>query len=105
MKMKIFLTYIFSSLAILGFMKDSKLDAAPTDLESKQITFFSQASQDRFVYTLLYLMNEKDSKGYFIDIGREHPTFRSNTYFFEKEFEWEDLQAVHQEPLHHVESH
>ena len=60
---------------------------------------YSQASQDRFVYLLLYQVLEKKDAGYYLEIGAGHPTITSNTYFFEKNFGWKgssiDISSEH----------
>ncbi len=53
--------------------------------------FHSQASQDAFVYTLLYDIEKKKDQGYYLDIGAAHPIIISNTYFFEKYFHWKGI--------------
>lgn len=63
--------------------------------------FNSQASQDEFVYTVLYdILNKKDC-GFYIDIGACHPIFTNNSYFFEEKMGWNgysiDISTEHQE--------
>lgn len=55
---------------------------ANSALKSK--TFYSQACQDAFVYTLLYDIEKKRDKGHYLEIGAAHPSRISNTYFLEK---------------------
>jgi hypothetical protein len=50
--------------------------------------YYSQASQDQFVHFLLYRLLDKKDAGYYLEIGASHPTFTSNTYFFEKNLGW-----------------
>ncbi len=57
-----------------------------TDLE--QLEFHSQASQDKFVYTLLYDLLDKQDPGYYLEIGASYPKLINNTYFFEKNLDW-----------------
>lgn len=49
---------------------------------------YSQASQDSFVYTLLYELLEKKDLGYYLDIGAYDPIVISNSYLFEEHFQW-----------------
>lgn len=50
--------------------------------------FYSQASQDRFVYTILYGLLGKQDRGYYLDIGAGDPINTNNSCFFEKELAW-----------------
>ncbi len=63
--------------------------------------FYSQASQDEFVYTILYDLLKKKDCGYYLDIGANHPISTNNSYFFEKNMEWNgisiDISAEHQQ--------
>ena len=61
--------------------------AAVSALQST--TFCSQASQDAFVYTLLYCVEKKTDKGCYLEIGAADPINTSNTYFLEKKLNWE----------------
>jgi hypothetical protein len=49
---------------------------------------YSQASQDRFVYLLLYQILDKQDAGYYLEIGAGPPAISNNTYFFEKKLGW-----------------
>src|SRR5579872_2564691 len=53
--------------------------------------FFSQASQDRFVYTMLYKLLNKADDGYFVEIGAGHPISINNTFFLESNFNWKGI--------------
>ncbi len=53
--------------------------------------FYSQASQDAFVYTLLYCMENEDDDRYYLEIGAADPIITSNTYFFEKKLDWKGV--------------
>jgi hypothetical protein len=57
-------------------------------LQMKGTPFYSQTSQDEFVFSILYGVLNKQDQGYFLDIGAGHPTGINNTYFFEKNFQW-----------------
>ncbi len=52
---------------------------------------FSQASQDRFVYLLLYEVLNKQDDGYYLEIGAGHPIDGNNTYLFEKNLGWKGV--------------
>ncbi len=52
------------------------------------ISFYSQAAQDKFVYTLLYELLGKQDKGYYLEIGAAEPININNSYFFEKHLQW-----------------
>lgn len=58
---------------------------------SNQETFFSQASQDKFVYEILYKILHKSDQGYYLEIGASEPVFINNTYFFEKNLGWKGI--------------
>lgn len=58
---------------------------------SKVEAFYSQASQDAFVYILLYNLEKKTDKGYYLEIGAADPIITSNTYFLEKNLSWEGV--------------
>jgi hypothetical protein len=53
-----------------------------------QIPSYSQASQDRFVYSLLYEILGKEDGGYYLEIGAGPPSDGNNTYLFEKKLGW-----------------
>jgi hypothetical protein len=48
----------------------------------------SQASQDQFVYSILYKLLGKEDKGYYLEIGAWHPSIGNNTFSFERDFGW-----------------
>jgi hypothetical protein len=54
----------------------------------KQLKFHSQASQDEFVYTLLYPILGKHDAGYYLEIGAGEPTYFNNSNFFENSLDW-----------------
>jgi hypothetical protein len=65
--------------------------ALPTGSAQGQIHSFSQASQDHFVYLLLYELLDKQDAGYYLDIGAGHPTDGNNSYVFERNFGWKGV--------------
>lgn len=60
--------------------------ATPLTIQNKN--FYSQASQDKFIYTILYQFLNKQDTGHYLEIGSGHPININNTYFFEKNFGW-----------------
>jgi len=58
---------------------------------SDDTKFYSQASQDKFIYTLLYDLLDKQDTGYYLEIGASDPIHINNTYFFEKNLQWEGV--------------
>ncbi len=52
---------------------------------------YSQASQDRFVYTLLYQLLDKQDNGYYLEIGSGHPSSNNNSYLFEHHLGWKGV--------------
>ncbi len=71
--------------------------AAPKPMQS-----YSQASQDRFVYLLLYELLGKQDEGYYLEIGSGHPTNINNTYFLEKNLSWKGVSIDIDEVLKEV---
>ena len=53
--------------------------------------FYSQANQDKFVYSLLYGLLDKQDKGYYLEIGASEPIYINNSYFFEKNVQWDGV--------------
>jgi len=60
-------------------------------LSANEFKFYSQATQDHFVQTLVYKLLNKQDVGYYLEIGAYHPTDLSNTYFFEKAYGWKGV--------------
>jgi len=54
-------------------------------------TFYSQATQDEFVYTLVCKMLGVRDNGYYLEIGAYHPITINNTFFFEKNYNWKGV--------------
>ncbi len=54
----------------------------------KQMDFYSQASQDVFVFNVLYGILNKSDNGYYLEIGAGNPQDINNTYFFERNLGW-----------------
>ncbi len=53
-----------------------------------EMHFFSQASQDKFVYSMLYGLLGKQDQGFYLEIGAGEPIHINNSYFFEKNLHW-----------------
>lgn len=53
--------------------------------------FYSQANQDKFVYSILYGLLGKQDKGYYLEIGAGEPIHINNSYFFEKNLQWDGI--------------
>ncbi len=61
------------------------------DFSKKQLPSYSQASQDKFVYILLYEILQKKDAGYYLEIGAGHPSFTNNSFWLEKNFGWKGV--------------
>lgn len=72
------------------FLKNPCL-ALPSGREVKQVQSYAQASQDSFVYVLLYELQKKQDDGYYLEIGAGHPSEGNNTYLLEKTFGWKGV--------------
>lgn len=72
----------FSFLVVLGLL------GFPGVQFGESTQFYSQASQDRFVYELLYHISGKQGFGYYLEIGAGHPQRINNTYYLEKNCGW-----------------
>lgn len=53
--------------------------------------FNSQASQDHFVYLLLYRLLKKKDEGFYLEIGAGEPIATNNSYLFETNFKWKGV--------------
>lgn len=78
----------FASIAIVGVSIFEPLLVA-NQLDEMQ--FYSQAGQDKFVYSILYGLLDKHDKGYYLEIGAGEPMQINNTYAFEKNLQWEGV--------------
>ncbi len=90
------LLFVYLSLSTLA-----SIQAAPTKWPKEQESY-SQASQDKFVYTLLYGLVGKEETGYYLEIGASHPININNTYFLEKNMGWKGVSL--DITSHHVKS-
>ncbi|TFI55436.1 FkbM family methyltransferase [Mastigocladus laminosus UU774] len=66
------------SMAVVYGIKNKLLKLSCKDIQYRN--FHSQYGEDRFIFKSIKL----PQKGVFIDVGAGHPTYLSNTYFFEK---------------------
>ena len=78
--MKVFTSFLF----ILSFVIGNPVFA-------EELPFCSQASQDKFVYSLLYGLSGKKDEGYYLEIGAGDPQEINNSYFFEKKYGWKGV--------------
>ena len=58
---------------------------------SQSFVSHSQASQDAFVYSLLYELENKQDQGYYLELGSGHPVNSNNTLSFEKDLGWQGV--------------
>ncbi len=78
-------------LPIVGIVLLSEPCTAAASPSLKQVQSYSQASQDRFVYTLLYQLLDKQDDGYYLEIGSGHPSSNNNSYLFEHHLGWKGV--------------
>ena len=60
-------------------------------LPYKNLSFYSQAGQDKFVFLLLYQFLLKEDRGYYLEIGSSHPVDINNTYLFDTILGWKGI--------------
>ena len=82
MKLRICLIGIYLSLVSIGYTIPYSDDTSIKLSDIKKMHFHGQASQDEFVYTLLYALLGKEDKGYYLEIGAGHPTIINNSYVY-----------------------
>lgn len=70
------------------FLKASSSEEHSILAQIDSVPFYSQAAQDKFVYALLYGLLGKQDKGYYLEIGASDPVCINNSYFFEKNLQW-----------------
>lgn len=61
------------------------------------MTFYSQCSQDKILNEKIFKNNKN---GFYVDIGANHPTRFSNTYFYEKKLNWNGICIEPQEKFY-----
>ncbi|HEV8050911.1 MAG TPA: hypothetical protein VGP47_00335 [Parachlamydiaceae bacterium] len=81
MKFTIYIICLCLNIASLTYAK-------PSD-EKKY--FFSQASQDHFTHIICNAFLPPTGRGCYLEIGSSDPIFNNNTYYFEKNFNWEGI--------------
>jgi hypothetical protein len=98
--MKIFLIGIIFIINKVQAMDDITIDSiqeisstnTSTSLtQMDRLEFYSHASQDKFVYSILYELLQKSDRGYYLEIGAGLPIDGNNTCFFENEFQWKGV--------------
>ncbi len=80
---------VFSFIAALGIAVS--LEAGQISNQLDRGEFNSQINQDKFVYSLLYGLLHKQDTGYYLEIGSGHPKTINNSYFFEKNLDWDGI--------------
>lgn len=90
MNYSFFVICLFSVISF-GYISLSGSSADLQQINQSHFDFCSQASQDRFVYTLLYEILNKQDTGYYLDIGAGHPKKINNSYFLEKNLGWKGV--------------
>lgn len=63
-------------------------EASEYDKNLGGLQYYSQVYQDMYLDNFIF---KKREKGFFVDVGGNHPTFINNTLFFEKERRWNGL--------------
>lgn len=58
--------------------------------------YYSQCKQDKILNEKIFKNNKN---GFYLDIGANHPTRHSNTYFFEKTLDWNGICIEPQEEM------
>lgn len=58
--------------------------------------YYSQIKQDQILNEKIFKNNKN---GFYVDVGANHPTRHSNTYFFEKHLEWKGICIEPQEEM------
>jgi len=78
----------FASLSMIFGSIATQTEASDFSTYFDEKQFCSQASQDQFVYTLLYDILGKQDTGYYLEIGAGEPIDLSNSYFLETMRGW-----------------
>lgn len=86
--MRFFLVWIALAAQVMG---SDATDRMIRLAQVNAINFYSQISQDKFVYTLLYGLGGKNDRGYYLELGAGDPIWISNSYFFEKNLNWSGI--------------
>jgi hypothetical protein len=59
--------------------------------EINETEFHSQASQDKFVYSIIHFLADQQESGCYLEIGAGEPIIINNSYFFEKILGWKGI--------------
>lgn len=97
MKLSVLFSSVFLGIGSLAF---SEAPQHTIELRGQTVSFHSQASQDQLVYYLLYGLLGKEDPGYYLEIGAGEPIYINNTYFFEKNLNWEGVSIDISEELY-----
>lgn len=85
---------------ILGLLLFGRVFSSTLDFSQiETLPFHSQASQDKFVYSLLYGLLDKQDPGYYLEVGAGEPIHINNSYFFEKMLHWKGVSIDISEDL------
>lgn len=87
---------LLSQIGVLGIFffasfVEAKTDPLFSSYRESTPAFHSQASQDEFVYSILYTLLDKQDPGYYVEIGAGEPIDINNTYFFETALGWKGI--------------
>jgi hypothetical protein len=88
-----------TALGISSFPRALESNPSEYTGEINHLPFYSQAAQDQFVCSLLYGILSKSDKGYYLEIGAGEPISINNSYFFEKNFQWDGISIDISEDL------
>jgi hypothetical protein len=70
-------------------------------IRAEDKTFYSQASQDRFVYEVLYRLSNFEGPGCYLEIGAGEPISINNTYYLEQHHDWNGVSIDISETVGH----
>ena len=87
-----FKAFLFSVAALGSTVFQASLEANLSVFKQMDKgNFCSQVNQDEFVYSILYGLLGKQDKGYYLEIGAAEPIHINNSYFFEKNLQWDGV--------------
>jgi len=78
-------------LLAISLLSINPCQAASPATHRQTMPYYSQASQDRFVYVMLYELLGKSDEGYYLEIGAGHPSDGNNSYILEKILGWKGV--------------
>jgi hypothetical protein len=82
-----------SALEISSSEISRSLECSSLFAQKDSVPFCSQASQDKFVYFILYCLLDKQDKGWYLEIGAGDPIEINNSCFFEKNLQWSGVSV------------